>query len=98
MLEYIIRAEDGEEFDIHASKWRDVLRPISYESEVIEGWGVLRLRILECEVSFAPEPPGTHIAFECENIERDIADAIVKEIVESAESFTGQKGTIIPLQ
>jgi hypothetical protein len=98
MLEYIIRANDGEEFDIHSSKWSEVLRPKSYESEVIEGWGLLRLRILGCEVSFSPEPPGTQIVFECENIERSIADAIVKEIVENSEAFTGQIGVIIPLQ
>ena len=98
MLEYIIRPDEGEEFDLHLEKWSEVFRPKSFDSEVIEGWGALRLRILDCELSFSPEPPGTHIAFECDKIDRDLANAIVREIVESAEDFTGQTGLVIPLQ
>ncbi|HSE31458.1 MAG TPA: hypothetical protein VLA93_07760 [Pyrinomonadaceae bacterium] len=98
MREYLIRADDDEEFDIPFSKWAEVLRPRSYPSKVIKGWGLLRLEVLGCEVSFSPEPPGTQIVFESGEIEPNIADAIVREIVESAESFTGQKGKIVPLQ
>lgn len=70
----------------------------SYPSKVIEGWGHLRIEVLGCEVSFSAEPPGMHIVFETGEISPDIADAIVREIAESAESFTGQKGKIVPLQ
>ena len=98
MREYLIRTMDDEEFEIHLSKWAEVLRPKSYPSKVIEGWGALRLEIADCEVSFSPEPPGTHIVFTCDDISPDIADAIVQEILESAESHTGQKGKVVPLQ
>ena len=96
--DYLIRAADDEEFDIPQAKWGKVLRPNSYPSEIIEGWGALRLKIACCEVSFSPEPPGIQIVFEGGDISAEDADAIVREIVESAESFTGQRGKVIPLQ
>jgi len=98
MREYLIRTIDEEEFDIPQAKWGEVLRPKSYPSEVTEGWGALRLKIAGCEVSFSPEPPGTQIVFESGDISAEDADAIVHEIVESAESFTGRRGKVIPLQ
>jgi hypothetical protein len=98
MREYLIRTADGDEFDIPQAKWAEALRPQSYPSEVIEGWGALRLKIAGCEVSFSPEPPGTQIVFESGDISPGEADAIVREIFEGAESFTGQRGTLIPLQ
>ena len=63
MREYLIRTIDDEEFDIPYPKWGEVLRPKSYPSKVIEGWGALRLDVEGCEVSFSPEPPGTQIVF-----------------------------------
>jgi hypothetical protein len=97
MREYLICTTDDEEFDIHLSKFADVLRPKSYPSRVIEGWGALRLEVAGCEVSFSPEPPGTQVSFESGEISPELADAIVQEILESAESFTGQKGKVVPL-
>jgi hypothetical protein len=96
--EYLICNLDDEEFDIHHSKWAEVLRPKSYPSKVIEGWGALRLEIAGFEVSFSTEPPGTQIVFESDDISPEVADKIVQEILENAESFTGQKGKIIPFQ
>jgi hypothetical protein len=98
MREYLIRTIHDEEFDIPYLKWNEVLRPKSYPSKVIEGWGMLRLDIVGCEVSFSPEPPGTQVVFESGNISAEVADAILQEILESAESFTGQKGKVVPLQ
>ena len=98
MREYLIGTIDDKEFDIHHSKWAEVLRPKSYPSKVIEGWGALRLEVAGCEVSLSPEPPGTQIVFESGDISPEVADVIVQEILESAESFTGQKGKVVPLQ
>jgi hypothetical protein len=98
MREYLIRTVDDEEFDIPPPKWSEVLRPKSYPSKVIAGWGVLRLWVEGCEVSFSPEPPGTQVVFESGDIPAEVADAIVQEILESAELFTGQKGKVVPLQ
>jgi hypothetical protein len=52
MREFLIRGDDDEEFDIPHSKWSDVMRPKSYVSKVIEGWGALRLEVAGSEVSF----------------------------------------------
>ena len=98
MREYLIRDEDDEEFDIHLSNWPEVYRPKSYPSKVIDGWGLLRLEVLGCEISFSPEPPGTQIVFESGEISAEVADQIVREILERAEAFTGRKGKIIALQ
>jgi len=98
LRQYLIRADNDDEFDIPFSKLGDVLRPRSYPSKIIEGWGHLRIEVLGCEVSFSAELPGMQIVFEKGEISSDIADAIVREIVEGAESFTGQKGKIVRLQ
>ena len=98
MREYLIRAKNGEEFDIHLSQWPEVFRPTSFPSKVIDGWGLLRIEVLGCEISFSPEPPGTQIVFESGAISPEVADQIVREILESAEAFTAQLGEIIPLQ
>ncbi len=97
MREYLIRTIDNEEFDIPIPKWSEVLRPKSFDSKIIAGWGVLRLEISGCEVSFSPEPPGTHIVFENENISSTDTDCMVREILESAEAFTKEKGKVIEL-
>jgi hypothetical protein len=96
--EYLIRTTDDEEFDIPSAKWGEVLRPKSYPSEIVEGRGALRLKIAGCEVSFSPEPPGMQIVFEGGDISREDADAIVREVLQGAESFTGLKGKVVPLQ
>jgi hypothetical protein len=98
MREYLIRAANDEEFGIHLSKWPQVLRPKSYPSKVIQGWGLLRLEVLGCEISFSAEPPGTQIVFESGEVSPEVADQIVREIVENAEAYTGRKGEIISLQ
>jgi hypothetical protein len=97
MSEYLIRTIDDEEFDIPFSKWKEVFRPITFDSKVIEGWGMLRLEVSGCEISFSPEPPGTHIIFENENLSSANMNCIVTEILESAEDFTNKKGKIIEL-
>jgi len=98
MREYIIRAKTGDEFDIPHPEWNDVYRPRSFSSEVIEGWGALRLSVAGFEVSFSPEPPGTCIYFESDNISADMADQIFNELLASAEQYTGVEGEVIPLQ
>src|ERR1044072_13094 len=97
MREDLIRAEDDEEFDIHLSKWPELLRPPSFPSRGIEGWGLLRIEVLGCEISFSPEPPGTQIVFESGEVSPEVAYQIVQEILENAEAHTGRKGKVIPL-
>jgi len=98
MREYIIRTKAGEEFDIPLAKWKDVFRPTTFDSNVIEGWGAVRLKVHDCEISFSPEPPGMQIIFECDDIDESTADLIVSEILSNVERYCGVEGEIVPLQ
>jgi hypothetical protein len=46
--------------------------------------------VLGCEISFSAELPGTQIVFESGAVSPEIADQIVRGILESAEAFTAQ--------
>ena len=97
MREYLIRQLDGEEFFLPYQNWRDVLHPSSFTSNAVQEPGVFYLEVEGCKVTFSPEPPGLQISFEDCDIPAEVADQIVKEILASVESFTNQKGKIIPL-
>jgi hypothetical protein len=98
MREYLIRQLDDEEFFLPYQNWKDVLRPSSVASNVVQEPGVFYLEVEGCRVEFSPEPPGLQISFEGCVIAAEVADRIVREILVSVESFTHQKGKIIPLQ
>ncbi|MDQ3816897.1 MAG: hypothetical protein M3362_04280 [Acidobacteriota bacterium] len=98
MREYIIRQIDDEEFFIPYKQWKDVLRPSSFVSNVVEESGCFYLEVEGCKITFSPEPPGLQVSFEDCSISAEVADQIVSEILASMESFTNKKGKIIPLQ
>ena len=98
MREYLIRQIDDEEFFIPYQSWGDVLRPSSLPSNVVQEPGAFYLEVEGCRVTFSPEPPGLQISFEGCSVSAEVADQIVQEILESVESFTGQRGKIVPLQ
>ena len=98
MRDYLIRQLDDEEFFIPYQNWRAVLRPSSFSSNVVQEPGLFYLEVEGCKVALSPEPPGLQISFEDCDISAEVADRIVQEILVSVESFTHQKGKIIPLQ
>jgi hypothetical protein len=98
MREYLIRQIDDEEFFIPYQSWRDVLRPTSFPSSVVQMPGIFYLEVVGCRVTFSPEPPGLQISFEGCGVSAEVADRIVQEILESVETYTGRRGKIIPLQ
>ncbi len=98
MLEYLIRQIDDEEFFIPYQNWKDVLRPSSFAFNIVQEANSFYLKVEGCRVSFSPEPPGLQISFEDCSLKADVADHIVREILESVESFTKRKGKIISLQ
>jgi hypothetical protein len=98
MREYLIRQGDDEEFFIPYQSWKDVLRTSSFPSNVVQEPGVFYLEVEGCRVTFSPEPPGLQVSFgECE-VSAEVADRIVQEILEGIESFTNQRGKVMPLQ
>ena len=96
MIEYMIRRRDGDWFDLHRDDYAEVLRPKSFGSRPISGWGDHRIECENVEISFSYEDPGIQVSFE-----GTIADAkakqIVEEIRERIEAATGQKGYVISL-
>ena len=97
MREYLIRQLNDEEFSLHYQNWRNVLRPSSFPSNIVPENSGFYLEVEGCKVTFSPEPPGLQISFEDCDISAEVADRIVAEILASVESFTNQKGKIIPL-
>ena len=98
--EFLIRSTDREDdlaFHIGHGEWGNVLRPSSVPSEVIAGWGNLRLRILDSEVSFSDEEVGIQVIFESGSVSHEQAERIVQEIAGSATRTTGIETEIVPL-
>ena len=79
MIEYLIRRADGEWFDLPTSQFAEALRPSSYPSERISGWGSHRIRTEGVEVAFSEEDPGIQVIFEGD-LPRATTDKIVAEI------------------
>jgi hypothetical protein len=94
---FLIRRIDGEWFDLHASRFEEVLKPASLPSHRIDGPGDLRLEVKGCEVSFSYEDPGIQICFETGSISDEEAARIVEEIAASITAATGQQSRIVPL-
>jgi hypothetical protein len=97
MIEFLIKRTDGDWFDLHKSRFAEVLRPSSFPSRPIEGWGDHRIEIRGCPVSFSYEGPGIQVCFEGNAITEAEASQIVGEIAQSITKATSQKGEVVPL-
>jgi len=93
-MEFLIRRTDGEWFDgVDRDK---TLRPNSFGSKVIKGWGDHRIEVQGVEVSFSYEDPGWQIVFEGP-IEATMARQIVQEIAGNITAATGQGSRIVEM-
>ena len=97
MIEFLIKRTDGDWFDLHSSRFAEVLRPSSFPSHPIEGRGDHRIEIRGCPVSFSYEDPGIQISFDGDMLSEAEASQVVSEIAESITRATGQKSQVIPL-
>ena len=93
--EYLIRPND-DWFNLHKDDFSQALRPLTFRSEPIAGWGDHRIRVEGIEIAFSFEDPGIHISFAGE-INGEIADQIVDEILKNIEATIGQSGRVVPL-
>jgi len=93
MSEYPIKRTDGEWFDLRG-RLADALRPSSFASERIDGWGDWRIRTNGVEISFSYEDPGIQVVFE-DDLPQDVADQIAEEILRNVETVSGQKGRVL---
>ncbi len=94
-MEFIIKRNDGEWFDLDKDEYDDVLKPNSYNYDIIDGWGNHRIKVNNCEISFSFEFVGFQICFEDEpgeSITDEDAEIIIKEILSNIEQSTKQKG------
>ncbi len=96
-MEFLIRRSDGDWFDLDASRFDAVLRPSSFPSRRVQGWGDHRIEVYGCPVSFSFEDPGIQVCFEGDGITETDASLIVHEIAESVTNATGQKSNVVPL-
>jgi hypothetical protein len=97
MYEYLVRQIDDEEFFILFQNWKEVLRPSSFETKIVQESGKFHIEVEGCKISFSPEPPGMQVSF-CEfSISEEKANQIVQEILANMELHTGRKGRIIPI-
>ena len=96
MIEHLIRTRDGDWFNLHCKDYEAVLKPKSFASQPVSGWGDHRIVCENVEISFSYEDPGIQVAFEGD-IPEDIANQIVEEIRESIEAATHQKGYVVCL-
>lgn len=91
MREFLITRSDGNTFDLHKSKFVDVLRPSSFPSKPIKGKGEHRIEVSGCEISFTYEDPGILIRFEGAGLPDEEEEQIADEIAASITKSTGKK-------
>ena len=87
-----------EGFDLHRARFAEVLRPNSFTSTEVQGWGDHRISVGDTEISFSFEDTGIQVSFEKGSISAETAIQIVKEIVQNIAVETGQNGTVIGLE
>ena len=97
MTEYLIRRTDGKWFDLKHEQFGVTLRPTSFPSKPIEGWGDHRIKVLGCEVFFFYRDPGIHVSFEGTMPPDEVAKKIVDEIAANITKATGQGARVIGL-
>lgn len=95
MLQYLIRPVEIEFFQSSPNERGTVLRPVSFQSKIIDGWGNLPLEIEGCEVSFSDEMAGIQICFENCDIPEEKADLIGQEICRQYFLTTGEKAEAV---
>jgi hypothetical protein len=97
-LEFLIRRTDpeGEWFDVSATDTPTVLRPTSLVTEIVPGFGHLRLLAHGVEVSFTFEDPGIQVTF-YGPIDAHSARSIVEEVAAQVCLHTGQSARIVEL-
>lgn len=97
MLEYLIKPLESDFFDLSPKEWGNVLRPTSFPSKIIDGWGNLRIEIEGCEISFSDEMVGIQVYFENCEIPEEKASLIVQEICKELILKTGEQAEVITL-
>lgn len=96
-LEFLIKRTDGEWFDLHHDQFAAVLRPKSFPSEAVEGWGDHRIKVEGCEIAFSYEDPGIQVIFEGNGLPEDTARKIVDEIAARITQTTGHASAVVEL-
>ncbi len=100
-FEFLLKAADEDAADdfgglgIPYDQWREALSPTTVETEQVDGWGNLVLRIEGCTVSFSDEPVGIQIFFGDTDLPEDRIEAIAEEIRQQAESFAGRRAVLV---
>jgi hypothetical protein len=96
-IEFLIIRTDGDWFDLKDDLFASTLRPTSFPSEPVEGWGDHRISVVGCEVSFSYEDPGIQVCFEGDLPPPGVARKIVDEIAARIAEVTGQKAEVVGL-
>ena len=94
-MEFLIKRTDGDWFDLPRAMYRAVLRPNSWPSRPIAGWGSHRIEVLGQEVAFSDEIAGILVIFEGGDIPKAPAQQVVEEILHNISQATGQSGTVV---
>jgi hypothetical protein len=97
MIEFYIRPSEDDWFDLKNVDLTAMLRPRSFESHPVSGWGDHRIKTEGAEISFSYEPPGFQVVFEDE-LPDALATQIAEEIGENIENATKQKCDVINME
>lgn len=97
MIEFLIRRDDGEWFDIDYGRLDEMLHPNSVEWQRVDGWGIFRIRVGDGEISFSDEDPGIQVAFESGMIDHESARRIIEEVAANISAVTGQAARVVEI-
>jgi hypothetical protein len=88
VIEYLIRTQYSDEWPpVHRDGLAKVLIPAGFDCDVVDGWGDLRLRCGEAEVSFSGEEPGWALSVEGDLTE---VEAFIARVTEQVSQAVGE--------
>jgi hypothetical protein len=88
---------DGDWFDLHASRFNDVLRPSSFESSIVTGFGDHNLLVRNCIIELRYEEPGILVSFQNDLLTEAEMIQLVEEIASNITNTLGQQSVVINL-
>ena len=95
IMEFLIKRTDDDWFDLPRALYHATLRPNSWPSRAVAGWGNHRIEVLGQEVAFSGEFAGILVIFEGGDIPEARAQQIVEESLHNISQATAQSGTVV---
>ena len=97
-IEFILRGNQDEDFNLHVSQWPEALRPDGMEWSQPAGFVKEHLHVVVDghEIEFSPEPMGWQVSFPS-SADLQWAQRVAEAFCRTMTRVSGQAGRVVPL-